>query len=115
VYTDDEFARRFSTRPSDVAARTFSKDIAYTMLEALVDKGFTVAFNQEDEFGWLATSAAEAVASREASKQRSPAGDETFDLVRGNALRRRERGLRRSEAPAKPSEAKCGPEEPMAY
>jgi hypothetical protein len=53
VYTDDEFARRFSARPSDVATRTFSKDIAYTMLEALVDKGFTVAFNQKDEFGWL--------------------------------------------------------------
>jgi hypothetical protein len=53
VYTDDEYARRFSAKPSDVAARTFSKEIAYTMFEALVDKGFNVAFNQKDELEWL--------------------------------------------------------------
>jgi hypothetical protein len=53
VYTDDEYARRFSAKPSDVAARTFAKEIAYTMFEALVEKGFQVAFNRSDELEWL--------------------------------------------------------------
>jgi hypothetical protein len=38
VYTDDEYARRFSAKPSEVAARTFAKEIAYTMFEALAIK-----------------------------------------------------------------------------
>lgn len=53
MYTDDEYARRFSAKPSDVAARTFAKEIAYTMFEALVEKGFQVAFNRSDELEWL--------------------------------------------------------------
>jgi hypothetical protein len=53
VYTDDEYARRFSAKPSDVAARNFAKEIAYTMFEALVDKGFIVGVDQKDELGWL--------------------------------------------------------------
>jgi hypothetical protein len=47
------YARRFSANPTDVAARTFAKEIAYTMFEALVDKGFKVGFDQKDELGWL--------------------------------------------------------------
>ncbi|MEA2961264.1 MAG: hypothetical protein QOI46_1362 [Alphaproteobacteria bacterium] len=53
VYTDDEYARRFSAEPSHVAERTFTKEIAYTMFEALVEKGFQVAFNRRDELEWL--------------------------------------------------------------
>jgi hypothetical protein len=49
VYTDDEYARRFSAKPSDVAARNLAKEIAYSMFEALVDKGFMVGFDQKDE------------------------------------------------------------------
>lgn len=53
VYTDDEYARRFSAKAADVTARNFAKEIAYTMFESLVEKGFMVGFDQKDELGWL--------------------------------------------------------------